>query len=112
MRRNPNGPHRSDFNSDKTKLLRTSLYEIFEDDFGTVPEDEDGFTVAREGDVYCVFGPRAEKIVASTNCLDYESLQFFQRSLRDSGIIDELEKAGIQEGETVRMSELEFEYMK
>lgn len=33
LRRNPNGQHRSDFNSDKTKLLRTSLYEIFEDDF-------------------------------------------------------------------------------
>jgi len=50
--------------------------------------------------------------VAHTNFSDYESLQFFQRSLRDSGIIDELEKAGISEGDTVRIGELEFEYVK
>ncbi|MBR6729398.1 MAG: GTPase ObgE, partial [Clostridia bacterium] len=94
------------------KELPLPEQEIFADDFGTEPEEEEGFTVFRDGDVYCVSGPRAEKIVASTNFSDYESLQFFQRSLRDSGIIDALEAAGISEGETVRMSDLEFEYMK
>lgn len=83
---------------------------IYED---VLPETEaDTFNIVRDNEVYCVEGRRAERIVASTNFSDYESLQFFQRSLRDSGIIDALEKAGIQEGDTVRIGDLEFEFMK
>ncbi|MBE7022584.1 MAG: GTPase ObgE [Ruminococcaceae bacterium] len=99
------------FASGCLKELPMPEQEIFED----VPMevgDEDSFSIEREEEVYCVTGPRAERIVASTNFSDYESLQFFQRSLRDSGIIDALEEAGINEGETVRMCDLEFEYMK
>ena len=83
---------------------------VYED---VLPEEEEStFTIVRDNEVYCVEGTRAERIVASTNFSDYESLQFFQRSLRDSGIIDALEKAGIHEGDTVRMCDLEFEFMK
>ena len=84
---------------------------VFEDVVET-EERNDSITIIRDGDVFCVEGRRADYIVAHTNFSDYESLQFFQRSLRDAGIIDELEKAGISEGETVRIGELEFEYVK
>ncbi len=84
---------------------------VYEDTMA-VEEFDDSFTVTVEDDIYYVEGGRAAYIVVHTNFSDYESLQFFQRCLRDSGIIDALEKAGINEGDTVRMGELEFDFVK
>ncbi|MBO5019419.1 MAG: Obg family GTPase CgtA, partial [Clostridia bacterium] len=42
---------------------------------------------------------------------DYESLQYFERVLRSSGIIDALRAAGVQEGDTVSVYDVEFEYV-
>ena len=42
---------------------------------------------------------------------DYSSLQYFQRVLRSSGIIDELEKKGIDEGDTVNIFGFEFDFV-
>ena len=42
---------------------------------------------------------------------DYESLQYFERVIRDCGIIDALEKAGVQEGDTVNVLDIEFDYV-
>ena len=43
---------------------------------------------------------------------DYESLQYFERVLRSSGIIDALVKAGVKEGDTVSVYDVEFEYVE
>ena len=43
---------------------------------------------------------------------DYESLQYFQRVLRSSGIIDELEAQGIQEDDLVSIYDFEFNYVR
>ena len=51
------------------------------------------------------------KIMASTNFADNESVAFFQRSLRSTGIIDSLLAAGIEEGDTVRMLDFEFDFI-
>ena len=51
------------------------------------------------------------KILNKTDLDDYESLQYFQRVLQSSGIIKELEKRGIQEGDTVCIYDLEFDYV-
>ena len=45
------------------------------------------------------------------NIDDYSSLQYFQRVLRQSGIIDRLEEMGVQEGDTVRIYDFEFEFV-
>jgi len=50
-------------------------------------------------------------ILAMVNMEDYESLQYFQRVLRSSGIIDALEAAGIQENDTVSVFDFEFEFI-
>lgn len=42
---------------------------------------------------------------------DYESLQYFQRQLGDSGILDELVKRGVQENDTIRIGDFEFDYV-
>ena len=42
---------------------------------------------------------------------DYESLQYFERVIRERGIIDALEKAGINEGDTVNILDIEFDFV-
>ena len=42
---------------------------------------------------------------------DYESLQYFQRVMRSSGIIDKLEEMGIQEGDTVELFGFQFDFI-
>lgn len=71
------------------------------------------YTVERNDDGdYVVEGPRIEKMLGYTNLESEKGFVFFQNFLRDSGILEELEKAGIQEGDTVRMYGLAFEYYK
>jgi GTP-binding protein len=75
-------------------------------------EEEEPFTVRREGNVFIVEGSWIRKVVGSTNFNIYESLQYFQRALRTKGVIDALEKLGINEGDTVKIYDIEFEYMR
>ena len=70
----------------------------------TVEVDEDG--------MYVVEGPKIEKMLGYTNLDSEKGFQFFQKFLKDGGILDELEAAGIQEGDTVRMYGLQFDYYK
>ena len=58
-------------------------------------------TVDEEG-VYVIDAPWLEQALSTVDMDDYESLQYFQRVMRSSGIIDKLEEMGIQEGDTVR----------
>ena len=51
-----------------------------------------------------VEGPKIEKMLGYTNLDSEKGFQFFQRFLKDSGILEELERAGIEEGDTVRMA--------
>ncbi len=70
----------------------------------TVEQNEEG--------VFVVEGPKIEKMLGYTNLDSEKGFQFFQRFLKDSGILEELERAGIEEGDTVRMYGLEFDYYK
>lgn len=89
---------------------------IFEQEF--FPEDRFirenlPYTVeksAEEENTYVLEGPRIEKMLGYTNLDSEKGFAFFQRFLKDTGILDELEKAGIQEGDTVRMYGLVFEF--
>lgn len=70
-----------------------------------------GFRVIQDGDDYYVEAEWLLKILNKTDTDDYESLQYFQRVLESSGILDELRKRGIQEGDTVIIYDLEFSYV-
>jgi GTP-binding protein len=61
---------------------------------------------------YVVEGPRIEKMLGYTNLESERGFKFFQSFLKDNGILDELEAIGIQEGDTVRMYGLSFNYYK
>ncbi|MCQ5203121.1 GTPase ObgE [Mordavella massiliensis] len=70
------------------------------------------YTVVKEDDMYVVEGPKIEKMLGYTNLDSEKGFQFFQKFLKDTGILDELEAAGIQEGDTVKMYGLQFDYYK
>ncbi len=63
-------------------------------------------------DEYVVEGPRIEKMLGYTNLESEKGFTFFQNFLKDTGILDELEALGIEEGDTVRMYGLTFDYYK
>ena len=73
------------------------------------------FTVEKseeEEDTYIVEGPRIEKMLGYTNLESEKGFQVFQNFLKDNGILEQLEELGIQEGDTVRMYGLQFDYYK
>ena len=75
-------------------------------------EGQRPFTVTRLGDHdFDVDAPWLERILAGTNVEDYESLQYFQTQLGDSGILDELVAQGVEEEDTIHIGEYEFDYL-
>ncbi|MCI7333924.1 MAG: GTPase ObgE [Oscillospiraceae bacterium] len=70
-----------------------------------------GFSVTKEDGVYIVDAPWLASIIARTDMDDYESLQYLQRVLVSSGIIDALREKGIEEGDTVSIYDFEFEFV-
>ena len=78
---------------------------VFQNEPYTVEFDE-------KDQVYVVEGPKIEKMLGYTNIDSEKGFLFFQKFLREQGILEELEKAGISEGDTVRMYGLAFEYYK
>ena len=69
------------------------------------------FTVVRADGVFEVQGPAVTHLVDSVNFEDEESLNWFHHTLRAAGMIDALRKAGAQEGSTVRMGDMEFDFI-
>ncbi len=74
-------------------------------------KESKGFTIEVHDDVYFVEAPWLIRILQNTNLDDYESLQYFQRVLQSSGIIDALVAKGINEGDTVSIYDLEFDFV-
>lgn len=71
------------------------------------------YTVTRDDDGgFRVEGPRIEKMLGYTNLDSEKGFEFFQNFLKDTGILEQLEEGGIEEGDTVRMYGLEFDYYK
>ncbi len=90
---------------------------IFEQEF--FPEyhfdmSSEPFTVVYDEaeDSYVVEGPRIEKMLSYTNLESEKGFKFFQDFLKSNGILDQLEALGIEEGDTVRMYGLSFDYYK
>ncbi len=79
-----------------------------------IPVSDDPYTVIydEKADEYVVEGPRIEKMLGYTNLESEKGFTFFQNFLRDNGILDQLEGLGIEEGDTVRMYGLSFDYYK
>ena len=74
---------------------------------------DDPYTITMEDDeTFVVEGPKIEKMLGYTNIESEKGFLFFQRFLKEQGILDDLEEHGIQEGDTVKMYGHAFEYYK
>jgi len=71
------------------------------------------FDVWKEDErLYAVEGPRIERMLGYTNLDSEKGFEFFQKFLKENGILEKLEELGISEGDTVRMYGLSFDYYK
>ena len=86
-------------------------YETFDEEIDEYDiRDKETVIVKFENGMYIVEGTYVERLLYSTYFDDVDSLRFFQDAIRKKGIIDELKKLGIQEGESVFICENEFEF--
>ncbi len=90
----------------------TIMSDNLEDEVVYSVQEEEPYQIHRENEVFVVEGAWVRKLVNSTNFNNYESLQYFQRSIKKKGVVDALENMGINEGDTVKMYDLEFEYLR
>ena len=86
---------------------------VYEPDY-VPPEPEIGTAedvqIRHDGDMWIVEGDWLAKLVATVNFSDYESRMYFDRCLRSAGIFDRMEAMGVQNGDTVSIYDIEFEY--
>lgn len=86
--------------------------EFFPEYMLSVSDEPYTVTYDEKENEYVIEGPRIEKMLGYTNLESERGFTFFQNFLKLSGILDELEELGIQEGDTVRMYGLSFDYYK
>ena len=98
-----------------SRLKELPPIKVYEAEYKRPDKSAEGqrpFTVTRMGDHdFAVDAPWLERILAGTNVEDYESLQYFQTQLGDSGILDELVAQGVEEEDTIHIGEYEFDYL-
>lgn len=73
--------------------------------------DLSGYTVRREGSVYVVEGSAMTRLMNSVNFDDTDSMKWFHQTLRRTGVIDALRKAGAGEGDTVQIEDMQFDFV-
>ncbi|MDE7122479.1 MAG: GTPase ObgE, partial [Oscillospiraceae bacterium] len=98
-----------------SKLPPVKIFEaqpLSESDWEAKLSSRQEFEIEMEDHIYYISAPWLEPILRTVNMEDYSSLQYFQRVLRSSGIIDKLEELGIQEGDTVNIFGFEFDYIR
>lgn len=95
------------------KMIKTlPEVEPFEEEVLEIEKEELTFNVHNDGGAYEVSGSAVEELMRAVNFGDEDSLKFFHRSLRKMGVIDALRNAGAGEGDTVRIDNMEFEFME
>ncbi len=90
------------------------VFEVEYDPDVMLAYSNEPFTVEYDADEdqYVVEGPRIERMLGYTNLDSEKGFVFFQKFLKENEILDQLEKLGIKEGDTVRMYGLKFDYYK
>ena len=84
----------------------------FEQEYELSFEEEEGGIIIEhpEDGIFTVEGPKVERMLGYTNLESEKGFRFFQRFMKENGVIEQLTEMGIQEGDTVRVYDLEFDY--
>ena len=97
------------------KLRTLPPVTIYEPEYVEVveePTDPNSFEIEHYGNTWLVTGKWLERMVQNINFDDYESRNHFDQQLRKCGLFARLEELGIQDGDTVDIHDLEFEYQR
>ena len=76
----------------------------------TLEEEKEGFEIKREKDMWVVDGPSVQRLMSRVNLEDNESMYYFQKNLDALGVNAALKKAGVKEGDTVRVVDWDLEW--
>ena len=96
-----------------SELPPVTVYESEMPEEDLLPEEKKRETVIRrENDTFYVEGEWLYDLMGRVNFGDYESLNYFQRVLRNAGVFDALEEKGCRDGHTVTIYDFSFEYVK
>jgi GTP-binding protein len=93
-------------------IKTTTEYETFDEEIDITFEEpiEEKIIVRKEDGKYIVEGSFIEKLLYSTNFDDYDSSRYFQNTIRQRGVVEELKKLGIEENDSVFICGYEFEF--
>ena len=91
-------------------LPKEEVVEVEERVLYTLEEDKDEFTVKKENDEFIIEGKAINRLMGRINVDDNESMYYFQKSLKNLGIEDELKRQGIKEGDIVKVLNWTFEW--
>ncbi|MGG7163748.1 GTPase ObgE [Clostridium ihumii] len=86
--------------------------EISSDELFIQEEKRFTYTIQKQGeDTFVVEGSFVDRLLNSVNVNDPDSLRYFHKVLRNKGIFDELKEMGVQDGDTIRLNDFEFEFL-
>lgn len=89
----------------KENLIETNQRKVYK-----LEEDKNEFQIVKEEDMYVVIGPAVEKLMSRVNLEDTESMYYFQRKLDELGVNEALKKAGVKDGDTVKVVDWKLEW--
>lgn len=92
------------------ELPKEELIDYDERKVYTLEEEKEGFEITREKDMWVVDGPSVQRLMSRVNLEDNESMYYFQKNLDALGVNAALKKAGVKEGDTVRVVDWELEW--
>jgi len=92
------------------RIPKTDLIEIEsnKEKVYTLDDDKDNFEISKDGKIFVVTGESVERIMRRVNITDYESLFYLHRKLNELGIDTALKKAGVKDGDTIRIGSYEM----
>ena len=91
--------------------LDEEVYEDFLDEYYNQEIDYD-LQFTKEDDIFVVFGKRIDNLLERVNLEDYDSRMYFESKLREMKVFDKLEEMGIEEGDSVAVGDIVFEYFR
>ena len=94
---------------DAEEIQLVSEEEMYRPELDDTREEE-GLNIEIEDGIYVVTGKALRRIMYSVNFEDMESLQYFQTAMESQGVFDRLREMGIEDGDTVKIYEIEFEF--
>jgi GTPase len=91
-------------------IPKQELEEVDKTVYYNYEDEDEGWRITRENNTFIIEGKEIETVMRRVNFSDYESLAYFQKTLKKMGVDAELKRRGIKEGDIVKIFDWEFQY--